>query len=52
MPVVSPSPVRTTRAVQTIVEHALQGKAIQPQVLVAREMFVKYVRKMLMHRYG
>jgi polysaccharide biosynthesis/export protein len=25
---------RTTRAVQTIVEHALQGKAIQPQVLV------------------
>jgi polysaccharide export outer membrane protein len=24
----------TTRAVQTIVEHALQGKAIQPQVLV------------------
>ena len=25
---------RTTRAVQNIVEHALQGKAIQPQVLV------------------
>jgi polysaccharide biosynthesis/export protein len=25
---------RTTRAVQAIVEHALQGKAIQPQVLV------------------
>jgi hypothetical protein len=25
---------RTTRAVQTIVEHAVQGKAIQPQVLV------------------
>jgi polysaccharide biosynthesis/export protein len=28
------------------------SKAIQPQVLVAREMFVKYVREMLMHRYG